>query len=358
MKLSLFQFIFCCTLCIFGGACNSDSSTGGVEKPSFSEVESRFELGSCNVEREGITSYVIQERKYYICRNENWFSIENSFIESSSSIMMNEKSQSNFLSSSAMYSSNSINAKSSSSRYVIGSMTDSRNLKTYKTVTIGSQTWMAENLNYNYNIGSARSICCTYNGESYYSKLTSNSNNCSEDQDDCKLGRLYTWSAAVDSAALFSTDGQDCGCRKQMYAPFCFCNTGAKKVRGVCPIGWHLPGGDEWATLFKTIGGESRATGMLSSTRGWESGSNGYDYYEFSIYPSGVYHFDWDSEGNGFLEHVGEKSFFWNAINQEPYNNAYSIYTVFNGEETAFHSGYSDANGNSAFSVRCVKDSF
>ena len=52
------------------------------------------------------------------------------------------------------------------STVVHGTMIDSRDGKTYKTVTIGEQTWMAENLNYEYNEGTAKSYC--------YDSLTTN----------------------------------------------------------------------------------------------------------------------------------------------------------------------------------------
>ncbi len=103
-------------------------------------------------------------------------------------------------------------------------VTDARDGQRYRTVEIGTQTWMAENLNYNYNEGTARSYCYD------------------DDPANCeKYGRLYTWSAAMDSAAVFSESGKDCG-----YGPTC---SVSGNVRGVCPEGWHLPSNEEWNTI-------------------------------------------------------------------------------------------------------------
>src|SRR5215469_10890371 len=86
-----------------------------------------------------------------------------------------------------------------------GSFTDSRDSKTYRTVVIGTQTWMAENLNYN----ATGSKC--YNDSTQYCDL---------------YGRLYDWTTAM--AGVSSSSANPSG------------------VLGICPVGWHLPSDAEW----------------------------------------------------------------------------------------------------------------
>ena len=100
------------------------------------------------------------------------------------------------------------------------SLTDARDGQVYKTVKVGSQWWMAENLRLN----SDGSMC--FNNQS----------------EECESrGRFYLWSAAMDSAGLYSDDGKGCG-----YGTEC---SPTKQVRGVCPDGWHIPSRSEWAVL-------------------------------------------------------------------------------------------------------------
>jgi uncharacterized protein (TIGR02145 family) len=102
--------------------------------------------------------------------------------------------------------------------------TDKRDGKKYRAVTIGSRTWMAENLNYQ----TGNSWC-----------YGNNDSNCE------KYGRLYDWNTA----------------------------------KTACPTGWYLPSREEWNYLA-TAGSKA-----LKSTSGWDSNGNGADEFEFSALP-------------------------------------------------------------------------
>jgi len=176
-----------------------------------------------------------------------------------------------------------------------GTMTDSRDGQTYKTVTIGTQTWMAQNLNYAYtDVPYYVPNVPYYVRDDYPSDSTSwcyrdDANNCS------KYGRLYTWAAAMDSVGTWSTNGKGCGYNKTCSPTY--------PVRGVCPEGWHLPTKAEFETLFTAVGGQSTAGKVLKSTSGWKS--NGSDAFAFSALPAG-------SRGAvGSYDYEGGRTFFW-----------------------------------------------
>ena len=144
-----------------------------------------------------------------------------------------------------LYSSSS--SSSSSIKVVYGEMTDERDGQVYKTVYVESidRTWMIQNLNYAYLQPTA--------------ELDSSSWCQNDDPENCeKDGRLYIWSAAMDSAALFSEDGKDCGfgVRCDYPEPDTANFFWYWVVRGVCPAGWHLPNSDEWSEfVFAALGG-------------------------------------------------------------------------------------------------------
>jgi len=138
-------------------------------------------------------------------------------------------------------------------KIISGMLTDSRDGKKYRTVKIGNQTWMAENLNYNAS------------GSKYYRNNSANGD---------KYGRLYTWSAAKEA----------------------------------CPVGWHLPNDAEWTMLTDYVGGLKTAGKKLKSTSGWKDrNGNGMDEYGFSALPGG------HGNSDGSFVNAGYYGYWWSA---------------------------------------------
>ena len=197
-----------------------------------------------------------------------------------------------------------------------GELTDDRDGQTYKTVKIGDQWWMAENLNYETD----NSFCFKDSAE--YCE---------------KYGRLYTWAAAMDSAGTWSTNGKGCGYLKTCSPIY--------PVRGVCPEGWHLPTQSEWNTLFTAVGGSSVACTKLKSTSGWNSNGNGTDAFSFSVLPAGLRYYD----GDHGLE--GDFAYFWSStVGNSDY--AHDVDLSYRRGSVAL--GYN--RKSYGYSVRCVKD--
>jgi uncharacterized protein (TIGR02145 family) len=182
--------------------------------------------------------------------------------------------------------------------------------KTYNTVKIGCQTWMAKNLNFN-----AESSRCYNNQES----------NCNT------YGRLYDWVTAMALPA---------SCNETA----CADRIGAKH-RGVCPAGWHIPSDAEWATLVTFAGGESAAGKKLKATSGWDNNSNGDGSYTFAALPGGR------GYSYGSFTTAGYNGSWWSASEYDS-NYAYGRYMGNSREGVSRY--YSDKS--ILFSVRCLQD--
>ena len=218
-----------------------------------------------------------------------------------------------------------------------GEFTDERDGQVYKTVKIGDQVWMAQNLNYAY-------IDVPYNFSYYNNVYISDSTSWCYDNDpaNCaKYGRLYTWVAAIDSVKL-ATDAvnpQDCG-----YGSMCSALNGI--VKGICPSGWHLPQKSEWDILFTAVSDGSTAVGnKFKSRSGWLSDGNGDDDFGFSALPAGYYF-------KGNIRDVGKQACFWSSVMFDD-----TVYGVRLHPSNVV--GWGEA-GNYMFmgySIRCVKDS-
>jgi uncharacterized protein (TIGR02145 family) len=146
----------------------------------------------------------------------------------------------------------------------------SYNGQTYKTVKIGSQTWMAENMNY----ATEDSWC--YENDEY---------NCTNKG----KGRLYTWEMAMR----------------------------------VCPSGWHLPSAGEWDDLMYFVGdGKNNwdAAKKLMTTTDWGDGV-GTDEFGFAAVPTG------DRNTNGVFGYASN-AYWWTSSSKNDENAYYQRFRV------------------------------
>ena len=192
-------------------------------------------------------------------------------------------------------------------------MVDHRDYHIYRTVTIGSQTWMAENLNY------ATAEGCYCYGETESEKAA-----------NCAIyGRLYTWNVAET----------------------------------ICPAGWHLPDTTEWQKLATNVDeslsgvwvNEENFVGkILKSVNRWndkgdgESG-NGTDDFVFKALPGGAY----DPSEGGFVS-MGNYAEFWTSSERKDLDS--KAWRIELGYSRDYAGLYGGATKSTAMSVRCVKD--
>ena len=130
-------------------------------------------------------------------------------------------------------------------------LVDSRDGKSYKTVLIGNQCWMAENLNYGSMIQSTKAGGEMKNDGVVEKYCWDNKlDNCDGTGGATKLGAFYEWSEAV----------QNYGGQPPLH------------VQGVCPDGWHIPSRNEFNQLMTDLGGSNVAGGKMK-----EGGSSGFE---------------------------------------------------------------------------------
>jgi uncharacterized protein (TIGR02145 family) len=203
---------------------------------------------------------------------------------------------------------------------VYGSISDQEG-NVYRTIVIGNQEWMAENLNTSIyrngdsiqtNLG-AMEWALTSNGAwAYYNNDSSYA---------CPYGKLYNAFACVDS-------------------------------RNLCPVGWHVPSAWEWDVLKATLGGvaaggKMKTTGTVEAMSGlWvEPNSQATNSSGFSALPAG------DRESGGYFEYLGSVCKFWSTSTSAPGGS---------WDRVLFWIGSDLAIGNSlnqyGQSVRCLKD--
>lgn len=175
---------------------------------------------------------------------------------------------------------------------------DARDGKAYRTVTIGTQTWMAENLNYsgsNNNIGR-----CTNDDERFCGKY----------------GRMYSWSTAMNADTSYDKK---------------FLGTQGIK-QGICPENYSIPRVLDWDILFTFIEnsegvGQGNAGAAVQGVESWKSDTiNREDRFGFRGIGGGV----GDLLKNGQVEsyQVGVYEWWWtsNEYNSEIANHIFISY--------------------------------
>ena len=341
------SFFFC--------ACSDDDSISSSDLHGADYLfASQSELNDivCNEKHENRTAYFEPEGVFLVCEYSSkyrewvWTATDSNLVAREKSSSSKKTEPSDETSSSSVKSSSSSSAKTSSSSssektekdttaaprpdlYVLPELDttsidvvppcivdsvdnckyetfeDSRDGQTYKAVTIGTQTWMAENLKFQYHSSSAYAGCLR-------NRKSAGFNGCLlitfEDAECPADSTLYTWAAAMDSAGLFTEDGMGCGNYADCYP--------AAEVQGACPDGWHLPNRNEWDVL------------RFAVNRG-----------------------DVDSlNARGFNAPV-KKEYFWSATKRyQP--DSYAAYL----NNSDFYVGAQDLKYDPVYPVRCIKN--
>ncbi|MBU0763834.1 MAG: hypothetical protein KJ607_03250, partial [Bacteroidetes bacterium] len=204
------------------------------------------------------------------------------------------------------------------------SFTDSRDSRTYNTLQIGNQCWMAENLDIGTMISSTGGgQLQTDNGVIEKYCHSNNSANCDI------YGGLYEWNE------LMQYNPSDAG------------NPGT--TQGICPAGWHLPTSAELTEITDFVGGTSIAGGKLkeTGTTHWVTPNTGATNESgFTALPGGNRKYD-----TGTFQSLGTNGIFWSATEG---SSSVSKRLVLSYTSASLYQNNDDKA--SGFSVRCVKN--
>lgn len=173
-----------------------------------------------------------------------------------------------------------------------GTFTDERDGNTYRTVTIGNQVWMAENLRYVKGQQASDPVTCTLYG--------------------------------------------------QLYSP--------SQTEWVCPQGWHVPSQTEWEELINFLGGTDIAGGKLkeAGTSHWTPPNTGaINFSGFSALPAGGF------DGNSGAFYRGTRALFWSTTQIDLSYIMINLY--YDNKKATLKNGFDHIN-DLRYPIRCLKD--
>jgi uncharacterized protein (TIGR02145 family) len=200
---------------------------------------------------------------------------------------------------------------------------DSRDGQSYNTIQIGSQCWMAENL----NIGTM--INATTGGANSDGEQTNNNiieKYCQDnDETNCiTYGGLYKWDEMMQYVTI-------------------------EEAQGICPSGWHLSTDGEWALLSDFLGGQSIAGGKMKEigTTHWDSPNTGSTNSSgFTGLPGSF------CDSYGFFISLGVHGGYWWSSSEGSDAHAWHRFLLYNSGQVFRNLDYKPFG----FSVRCLKD--
>ncbi|MBW8051939.1 MAG: hypothetical protein FVQ77_16690, partial [Cytophagales bacterium] len=215
----------------------------------------------------------------------------------------------------------------------------------YDIVKIGSQCWMAKNLNVGTYVPVAAGGQAPAGTQKYCQDLSG------VDDPTCPFGGLYEWDEMMDGSLTCNGTGAP---------PNDACVT---VIQGVCPTGWHIPSHYEWITLEKNVGSSPSAFPYDIATTGWLGTDEGGSLKQigttnwttpntgatnssgFTALPGG---YSW---AGGLFFLAGDDGYWWTATESSA-TSAWLRYLNFNNAQVS-RVIPNKANG---YSVRCVKD--
>jgi len=212
---------------------------------------------------------------------------------------------------------------SSNGIYLKGGITDTRDSKKYNAVLIGTQVWMAENMNYKTTSGSG---CLTPQQYNQFTLSDNDNTNCTNSDGTTNYGRLYNWTTAT--------------------------------TMNVCPGGWHIPSDADWKTLIQYVKPNCSSSSSCPSSNievdynylcnctvtmlmgsSWPSGT---DDYGFKALPSA-------SCMSGYCESNISK--WWSSLDVPNWNSGAYILSIGSS-----NSEWGKISKDNFLSVRCLKD--
>ncbi len=214
-----------------------------------------------------------------------------------------------------------------------GEFLDERDYHVYKTISFVTklgkkQTWFAQNLNLAYLAPTT---------------LLDSSSFCYDDDiENCaKFGRLYIYSAMMDSSAVYTHESEGCG-MDTFGTRIC-----ADSARGICPAGWRVPNSvdrDNLVEFLREPYSDYEEYDMIKSSTGWDGDGNRDNVRGFSLLPAGYY-----VHGKKYADLGKIGGFWWNIDAGSLY--AWAVFVTDSWTRSLSVQKYRDTG----LPVRCVK---